>query len=353
MTESPSAFIFNGMHVPLPEPPHIPFPKDFSFLQSLGTGLSILILIAILSPVLGVVALYASGPLEQEKTVVIAHGSSIFDIGAQLSQENAVYFSSVFNVAARITGSLKAGEYVLPAGISAFDLAVLMHEGHSVIRTFTAVEGLTSAEIVRLLNDNPVLTGSIKEFPPEGSLLPETYHYSYGDNRASIIARMQNAMHEKLNELWANRDMGGTLKSIEEAVVLASIVEKETGKAEERPRIAGVFFNRLRKNMRLQSDPTVIYAMTNGQIALDRALTRNDLSITSPINTYVNTGLPSQPICNPGRASLEAVLHPENNDFLYFVADGNGGHAFAADLKTHNKNVNLWHRATNTVAGKP
>ncbi len=341
------------MKISLPEPPHIPFPKDFIFLQYFGNRLSALILVVLLLPVLGSVAFFVPGPLDQDKTVVIAHGSSVADIASQLEKENAVYFSSLFNIAARATGSLKAGEYALPAGASAFDIAVLMHEGRFVIRTFTAPEGLTSAEIVRLLNDTPVLTGAINAFPPEGSLLPETYHYSYGDNRGAIISRMQKAMRDKLNELWASRDSGVFLKSPEEAVVLASIVEKETGKAEERPRIAGVFYNRLGRGMRLQSDPTVIYALTNGLRPLDRALTHNDLSFASPTNTYASDGLPPQPICNPGRAALEAVLHPEHHAFLYFVADGTGGHAFAQDLATHNKNVNSWHRATENAPAKP
>ena len=341
------------MIIHLPEPPHIPFSKDFAFLRHFGNTLSILFLVVILIPALGVVGLFAPGPLEQEKTVVIAHGTSVADIGAQMRRENAVYFSSLFNVAARATGSLKAGEYALPAGASAFDIAVLMHDGRFVIRTFTAPEGLTSAEVVRLLNDNPVLTGAISVFPPEGSLLPETYHYSYGDARAGIIARMQKAMHDRLNELWAGREAGLPLKSAEEAVVLASIVEKETGKTEERSRIAGVFYNRLSRNMRLQSDPTVIYAMTNGQRVLDRALTHNDLAFASPINTYASDGLPPLPICNPGLAALEAALHPEHNAFLYFVADGSGGHAFAADLATHNKNVITWRRATASAPVKP
>jgi UPF0755 protein len=176
-------------------------------------------------------------------------------------------------------------------------------------------------------------------------LLPETYKYSYGDTRAGLIARMQEAMQKRVGEIWAARDETVPLTSPEQMVVLASIVEKETGKADERPRIAGVFYNRLKVNMRLQSDPTVIYALTQGKGELGRALTHDDLSFVSPINTYASDGLPPQPICNPGRAALEAVTHPEHHNYLYFVADGTGGHAFAADLATHNANINRWHDA--------
>jgi UPF0755 protein len=340
------------MPLSLPDSPP-PFTKEFPSLRFLAIGLSVLFSAAVLLPVLGMSALLAPGPLPQEKTIVVARGASAADIGKQLAQEKAVYLSTLFRIAARAVGSLKAGEYALPTHVSAFDIARIMNKGLSVARMFTVAEGLTSAEIVGLLNNDPVLTGTIDGIPTEGSLLPETYRYSYGDSRAGIVARMQAAMHEKVNNLWANRENGLSLKSIGEAIVLASIVEKETGKVEERPRIAGVFYNRLRQNMRLQSDPTVIYALTNGQKELGRALTHEDLALASPINTYVSDGLPPKPICNPGRAALEAVLHPEHHSFLYFVADGKGGHAFAADLATHNKNVAIWHRATENAAAQP
>jgi UPF0755 protein len=332
------------MTQPSPETPPSP-RKILSFLRSFAYAFSALILIAALTPVLGVAALLAPGPGTQDKTIVILHGSSATDIGTRLAQEKIVYSLFLFRVAARIAGPLKAGEYAIPAHVSCLELASIMHDGRSVARMFTAAEGLTSAEIVKLLNDAPTLTGTVEKIPPEGSLLPETYRYSYGDSRAGILARMQKGMQEKAVELWAKRDNGVPLKSIGEAVVLASIVEKETGKADERARIAGVFYNRLRQNMRLQSDPTVIYAITGGRKALDRALTHEDLSLVSPINTYTSDGIPPQPICNPGRAALEAVMHPEHNSFLYFVANGNGGHAFAADLEAHNNNINAWHRA--------
>jgi UPF0755 protein len=203
---------------------------------------------------------------------------------------------------------------------------------------------------VRLVNLDPVLNGTLDTLPAEGTLLPETYRYSYGDTRTALLGRMQKAMQDKLAEVWAGRDPDVPLKTPLEAVTLASIVEKETGKAEERPRIAGVFYNRLHENMRLQSDPTVIYALTLGKQPLDRPLTHDDLSFASPLNTYVSDGLPPQPICNPGSAALEAVAHPEHHHYLYFVADGTGGHAFAADLATQDQNINDWHQVLENSA---
>jgi UPF0755 protein len=338
------------MTLPSPETPESPERSGLRLLRLLAFGFSVLILAAVAMPALGGAVLFGPGPLAEGKTIIVAHGSTAGDIGAQLAKEDVVYLPIAFRIAARIVGSLKAGEYAFPARISAFDAALTMHEGRSVVRLFTAAEGLTSAEIADSLNGDPVLTGTIEKIPPEGSLLPETYRYSYGDSRDGMIARMQKAMQEKVNEIWAGRENDLPLKSAGEAVVLASIVEKETGKPEERPRIAGVFYNRLRQNMRLQSDPTVIYAITKGQKALDRALTHDDLSYPSPLNTYMSDGIPPEAICNPGRAALEAVLHPEHNAFLYFVADGSGGHVFAADLATHDKNINKWHRAIENAA---
>jgi UPF0755 protein len=196
--------------------------------------------------------------------------------------------------------------------------------------------------VTQLLKDIPILTGDISAPPADGSLLPETYRYSYGDTRESVIARMQKGMQDALADLWAKRDPAITLKTPQEAMVLASIVEKETGKPSERPRIAAVFYNRLKINMRLQSDPTVIYAITKERGLMDHDLDHHDLEFPSPYNTYTSDGLPPQPICNPGRASLEAVLRPETNDYLYFVADGTGGHVFSHSLEEHNRNVANW-----------
>jgi UPF0755 protein len=187
----------------------------------------------------------------------------------------------------------------------------------------------------------PILTGTIV-VPPEGSLQPESYRYMYGDSRAGLITRMQKPMQDMLNDLWAKRDPSLPLSTPEEAVVMASIIEKETGKATERPRIAGVFYNRLRQHMRLQSDPTVIYGIMLAKGWMDHDIEHADLAFPSPYNTYTNDGLPPKPICNPGKAALEAALHPEANNYLYFVADGTGGHSFASTLAEHNQNVAKW-----------
>ncbi len=337
---------------PQPQPQPSPARKAAGVLSRIAFIVALLVMAAILTPIAGIALIFAPGPLAQETTVVIPHGERTADIAGMLAAEHAIYLSPLFRVAARTIadGALKAGEYAIPPRASTADIVVMMHEGRSVVRLFTVAEGLTSAEIVHLLEADAVLTGPVDTLPAEGSLLPETYRYSYGDSRAGLIARMQKSMQEKLAGIWAGRDNDLPLKSPREAVTLASIVEKETARPDERPRIAGVFYNRLRDNMRLQSDPTVIYALTQGRQVLPRPLTHEDLAFASPINTYANDGLPPQPICNPGMAALQAVAHPEHHQFLYFVADGSGGHAFAADLATQDQNINRWHQAVANAA---
>jgi UPF0755 protein len=217
--------------------------------------------------------------------------------------------------------------------------------------------------VVQRLNSIPLLSGEIATVPPEGSLLPETYQFHKGEDRNELIAQMQDAMKKTLEELWAKRDPSVPYMTPPDAVTMASIVEKETGVAAERPRIAGVFVNRLRLNMRLQTDPTVIYGITHGenqdsgQGPLGRRLLRADIEKDSPYNTYTRDGLPPGPIANPGRASLEAALNPEKNDYLYFVANGSGGHVFAATIGEQNKNVAEWRKIRRedekTDAGSP
>ncbi len=253
----------------------------------------------------------------------------------------------MFRLGARIQkvdSSLRAGEYAFPAAISAGDVVAMLSAGKTVVRRVTVPEGLTSAEVLALVAETPGLTGEVGTPPAEGTLLPETYHFSFGDTRADLIARMREAMTAELDTLWAARDAGLPLETPEEAVVLASIVEKETAVAAERRRVAAVFVNRLRKGMLLQSDPTTIYAVTGGAGPLDRPLTRKDLAIDSPYNTYVSPGLPPGPIANPGRASLAAALNPVDSNEYYFVADGTGGHAFARTLEEHERNVARWRK---------
>jgi UPF0755 protein len=224
------------------------------------------------------------------------------------------------------------------------EAVALLTSGKTIVHRLTLPEGVMSAEAAALIAAAEPLVGEIGTIPPEGSLLPETYHFSRGDTRSDLIARMQAAQDEVLAELWPTRSDDLPFDTRREAVILASIVEKETGVAEERPLVASVFINRLRKEMRLQSDPTVVYGLTDGEGPLGRALTRADLEIATPYNTYLIDGLPPGPIANPGRASLAAVLSPAESEYLYFVADGSGGHAFAKTLTQHNRNVANWRK---------
>jgi UPF0755 protein len=284
------------------------------------------------------------GPLAAEKLVYIPPGMHTRSMAAKLREEGIISSTLAFRVDAKLQGrleGLKAGEYQFPPHISIIDAIILLQSGKTYQHKITIPEGLMSVEIVALLNKEAALTGDISPTPPEGSLLPETYKFSYGDTRQSVINRMKKSMQDAIDSLWQKRAPGFPL-SEPEAIVLASIVEKETGLAAERPRVAGVFLNRLRKGIRLQSDPTVIYALTLGQSVLNRPLTTDDLRKPSPYNTYIASGLPPAPIANPGKASLAAVLNPEKNDYIYFVADGSGGHAFAKTLEEHNSNVARW-----------
>lgn len=299
-------------------------------------------------------AAMAAGPLEADKRVYIESGSSVSVMADTLERQNVIGDGFAFRIVARIANrraSLKAGEYEFPAHASIASVVAILQGGKTYQHQITVPEGLTSAEIVALLQQEPVLQGAVTDVPPDGSLLPETYNFSYGDTRQTLLDRMMKAMQVETAAAWAKRAPDLALSSVAEAVTLASVVEKETGVASERPRIAGVFLNRLRGGIPLQSDPTVIYALTKGAGALPRALTTRDLKVESPYNTYLVRGLPPGPIANPGRAALDAVLHPEKNDFIYFVADGTGGHVFSKTLKEHENNVRKWRQLQR--AGKP
>ncbi|WP_419902427.1 endolytic transglycosylase MltG [Kiloniella sp.] len=287
----------------------------------------------------------APGPLKSDATVVIPRGAGLEKIATLLKNEGVISDILIFQLGARYTKrarNLKAGEFLFPATASMDAVIKILEEGKVVSYSITIPEGKTSREIIDILRSDPNLSGEISIIPKEGSLLPETYQYERSGTRQSIVDRMQKALNENLNELWLNRQKGLPLKSMEEALVLASIVEKETGIASERPLVAGVFINRLNKKMRLQSDPTVSYGITMGQAPLGRSLSRKDLKTPTPYNTYTIDRLPPGPITNVGRSALEAVTQPDKTKFLYFVANGKGGHSFAKNLKEHNKNVRLW-----------
>ncbi|HUL09422.1 MAG TPA: endolytic transglycosylase MltG [Candidatus Acidoferrum sp.] len=288
------------------------------------------------------------GPAAADTTVIIDRGLGVRGIADKLAEAGVISDPLVFAAGVRVYGEgqpLKAGEYLFASRLSMRLVMEQMIAGGTIQHRLTVPEGLTSAEIVALVAAAPDLDGAVPAaLPADGTLLPETYFFSRGDTRAQLLERMRKGMQDALAELWPARDGTLTLANVAEAVTLASIVEKETAVPEERPHVASVFFNRLAKGMPLQSDPTVIYAVTGGKGPLGRPLSKADLQVANPYNTYVNAGLPPGPIANPGRASLQAVLHPDSTKDLYFVADGTGGHAFAATLDEHNKNVAAWRK---------
>ena len=287
----------------------------------------------------------APGPSTEAKTIVLERHGTSEAIGGTLEGAGILTHVRLFMLAARLTagaGELKAGEYLFPAAISPAGILDLLRSGKTVVHRLVVPEGLTSAEVVALVTQAEAMSGDVAGRPDEGTLLPETYFYSWGDKRQALVDRMRRGMTKLVAELWAARKPGLALDTPAEAVTLASIVEKETGIEAERPLIAGVFYNRLKLGMKLQSDPTASYAITQGDHPLGHTLSRADLDLASPYNTYVAKGLPPGPIANPGRAALKAVLDPAPTDALYFVADGSGGHTFSATLDAHNKAVQHW-----------
>jgi len=284
----------------------------------------------------------APGPLAQDKVVNIPRGLGIRDISALLEREGVidqpwVFVGGVTVLKAR--GELKHGEYQFTRHASLADVVDTIIDGKVVQHAVTIAEGLTSEQIVARLLENDVLEGQIKEVPREGTLLPETYRFTRGMTREQLIQRMQRDDKRVLQEVWEHRMSDLPLKSPEQLVTLASIVEKETGRADERSRVASVFINRLKSKMKLQSDPTIIYGLVGGKGALGRPIMKSEIEQKTPYNTYVVDGLPPGPIANPGRASLEAAANPARTKDLYFVADGTGGHVFAENYEQHQKNV--------------
>ena len=284
----------------------------------------------------------APGPLPEDKVVNIPRGLGIRDIADLLQREGVINQPYVFMggvIVLKARGELKYGEYQFSKQSSVADVVETITEAKVVQHAFTVPEGLTSEQIVARLLENEVLTGQIKEIPREGTLLPETYRFTRGMTREQIIQRMQQAHRRVLQEVWERRIQDLPVKTPEQLVTLASIVEKETGKPDERTRVAAVFVNRLKTKMRLQSDPTIIYGLTGGKGSLGRPILRSEIEQATPYNTYVVDGLPPGPIANPGRASLEAAANPARTKELYFVADGSGGHVFSDNYAEHQKNV--------------
>ena len=312
------------------------------------TWLVVLCLIAAVAAIgWGYRSFNAPGPLTEAETLILPRGEGVLAISRRLADAGIVRDFRVFAVGVRLHRAerrLRAGEYRFPAQASMLQVMQQLAAGETVVRRLTLPEGLTVREAVRQINATEGLQGVIETIPPEGALLPETYHFSYGDDRVEMLERMRRAMRQVLAEAWPGRASELPLQTPEEALVLASIVERETALPEERARIAGVFINRLRRRMRLQSDPTVVYGITGGDGPLNRPLSRADLRRPTPFNTYVISGLPPEPICNPGRAAIEAVLKPLASQDLYFVADGKGGHAFAESYAQHQRNVRQWRR---------
>jgi peptidoglycan lytic transglycosylase G len=291
----------------------------------------------------------SEGPmaLEGEATIVLLpHGTGLKAIAAKLEHRGVISHAGVYEIAVRLQGDamkLKAGEYAIPSGASMQTVTNILIAGRSILYKLTAAEGLTTAQILRVVEADPVLLGEVSLTPSEGALLPETYLFTRGASRDDVIRDMQEAMSDALEPLWNDRADELPFDSIEEAVILASIVEKETGIAEERPRIAAVFINRLNRGIRLQSDPTIIYGLTGGE-PLGRGIRRSELDRKTDYNTYYINGLPPTPIANPGLDALKAVLNPPKTKELFFVADGTGGHVFASSNREHQRNVAKWRR---------
>jgi UPF0755 protein len=321
----------------------------------LVVALNFLLMVIVLLVLGGGAALYFGkerftrpGPLKEPASVVVAPGADFGTITAQLRRQNIIDSDLVFATAVRIykaQNQLKAGEYLFQPGVSMEQVLDDLVTGRSVLHGITFPEGLTSQQIVARLNADPVLSGTITTVPAEGSLMPDTYKFTRGATRQQILEQMKRADARAVAEIWQRRSPDLPIKTPEELVTLASIVEKETGKADERPRVAAVFINRLRAGMRLQSDPTVLYGLFGGAgKPPDRPILQSDLDKPTAYNSYQNAGLPPTPIANPGRAALEAVANPSRTNELYFVADGTGGHAFAANIEDHNRNVARWRK---------
>lgn len=293
-----------------------------------------------------------AGPLEAQTVFTVPKGAGVSTIAAKLEKEELIDSARMFKLMVRMGGDdkgVKAGEFSIPAEASLREVFDILSEGKAILYPFTAPEGLTSAQILRSIQTVPTLLDDGPDIPAEGTLLPETYMTPRGMKQSELLAKMRQAQKDVLDSLWDTRQAGLPIKTKEEAIILASIVEKETGNSGERDKVAGVFINRLNKGMRLESDPTIIYGISRGEILRNRAgkqrgLFRSEIDRKTDWNTYQIDGLPKTPICNPGKEAIAAVLNPATTDAIFFVADGTGGHVFAKTLREHNRNVAEWRK---------
>jgi UPF0755 protein len=299
----------------------------------------------------------APGPLTADKVYEIGKSVDRPSLAIALHEQGIISEPRIFSAAAAVNawrgGRLKPGEYLFKAGMSMQDVLLMITAGRVITYKLSVPEGWTAQMVVDRLGEQKELDGPVPATPPEGSIMPDTYVFRRGLAREKLLADMQDAQSKLVDEVWAAKPADSILKSKQEMVTLASIVEKETGVPEERPIVASVMINRLKQHIRLQSDPTVIYGITMGKTKLERPISKADLDAETPYNTYRIDGLPPGPIANPGKAALEAVINPANTNYLYFVADGSGGHAFAATLEEHNANVKKWRGLEAAAAADP
>ena len=320
-------------------------------------ALAILVLAAVLIVAGGCAWLaFGPGPAAKEggesSTVILKRGSNLPQISEALAEAGVIRLPFAFAVLAKATGGgghLRAGEYAVPAHASTFDILAMIRAGRIVHHFITVPEGLSSAQVADLLNANPVLSGEAPA-AEEGWVMPQTYDAERGQDRADVVAQMVAAQKKLVARLWAERRPGLPYKTPEQALAMASIVEKETSVPAERPHVAGVYLNRLARGIRLEADPTIIYGLTKGR-PLGRSLTHADVALPGPFNSYLNVGLPPTSIANPGRAAIEAALNPASTDDLYFVADASGGHVFAQTYEQHQKNVERWRSIARSLKG--
>ena len=330
-----------------PPPPRIRRPRG-GFLSALSGFLTLAAVLA-LALVVGIALIEQQvrepGPLPEDKVVIIPRNTGTSEIADLLRREGVIGRPLLFEIYAylnRQRGQLKAGEFAFKARSSIDDTIDTLIQGKAILHSLTAPEGLTSEQIVARLRENDVLTGDVIDVPREGTLMPDTYRFERGMTRQQLLNLMQDKQRQAVSQAWAKRSPDLPIRTPQELVILASIIEKETGRADERQRVAGVFVNRLTRRMKLQSDPTIVYGLVGGKGTLGRGILKSEIEKPTPYNTYVVEGLPPGPIANPGRASLEAAANPMKTKEVFFVADGTGGHAFAETLDQHQRNVVRW-----------